>query len=80
MLCFYEIGRGPVSWLSAKSSQCRSTSKPIVEGMLPLNLFELRAMQFYDNSSYKRPTCMSHPETTRHVFIRKACTHHIHYQ
>lgn len=40
-----EIGIGPESWLSAKSSQKRLLSRPIEAGILPVKLFELSALQ-----------------------------------
>lgn len=40
-----EIGIGPESWLSAKSSQKRSESRPIDAGILPVKLFEFSALQ-----------------------------------
>lgn len=40
-----EIGIGPESWLSAKSSQKRLVSRPIEAGILPVKLFEFSALQ-----------------------------------
>lgn len=40
-----EIGIGPESWFSAKSSQKRLVSRPIEAGILPVKLFEFSALQ-----------------------------------
>jgi len=43
VLLSLEVGRGPVSWLSARSSQVTLESLPNEGGMLPVSLFEFRA-------------------------------------
>jgi hypothetical protein len=40
-----EIGRDPVSSLSARSSHRRLESRPICGGIVPVNLFEFNALQ-----------------------------------
>jgi hypothetical protein len=39
-----EVGRGPVNWLSARSSQVTLESLPNEGGMLPVSLFEFTAL------------------------------------